>query len=171
VTHSSWRTATLEALTRAAYEVFRRSPSGPRRLLIRLITPNYTLGTVAVCEDADGRVLLVRSRQHAGWGLPGGLVQRGETPSDGLAREIAEELSIVVPSDRLSASPQHTVIDSATQHVTVVFAVALEGRPTVDGDEVLEARWFAEADLPRSLVHGTWESLKALGVVSSRALP
>lgn len=122
-----------------------------------------------MCEDADGRVLLVRSRQHAGWGLPGGLLQRGETPPEGLAREIAEELSIVVPAERLAASRQHTIIDSGTQQVTVVFAVALEGRPRVDGDEVLEARWFGEVDLP-TLVHGTRDSLEALGAVSPRAV-
>jgi ADP-ribose pyrophosphatase YjhB (NUDIX family) len=171
VTHSSWRTAALHAITRAAYEVFRRSPLGLRRLAIRLLTPNYTVGAVAVCEDAAGRVLLVRSRQHAGWGLPGGLVQRGEEPADGLSRELAEELSIAVPATSLTAMRQQTLIDTTAQQVTVVFAVALPGEPVVDGAEVMDAQWFAEPDLPRLLVRGTYESLAAVGAVSPRAQP
>lgn len=171
MTHSSWRTATFHSLTRAAYDVFRRSPITVRRLAIRLLTPNYTVGAVAVCEDREGRVLLVRSRQHHGWGLPGGLVQRGEEPVDGLARELAEEIGIVVPADVLATTRSHTVVDPSTQQVTVVFAVTLERRPAVDGTEVMEARWFAEPDLPTALVHGTYESLEAIGAVAPRAKP
>ena len=139
-----------------------------RRLLIKLLTPNYTVGAVAVCSDPDGRVLLVRSRQHAGWGLPGGLLQRGEEPADGLVRELAEELSLETSSDVLVNSRQHTVIDPTAQQVTVVFAVTLESRPEVDGDEVVEARWFAQSDLPTSLVRGTYESLESVGALKPR---
>ena len=167
--HSSWRTATLDAITRAAYEVFRRSPSGARRLVIRLLTPNYTVGAVAVCEDLDGRVLLVRSRQHAGWGLPGGLLRRGEEPIDAAARELAEELSIVIPVSELATGRTRTLVDPRTQQVTVVFAATLRSPPAVDGAEVMEARWFAEPDLPTAMVRGTYESLQALGVVKPRA--
>lgn len=167
--HSWWRTAALDVSTRAAYEVFRRSPVRVRRFLIRILTPNYTVGAVAVCEDAEGRVLLVRSRQHVGWGLPGGLVRRGEAPVDGLAREMAEELSIVVSPDDLAFQRRHTIVDPAAQQVTVVVAVTLRDRPVVDGAEVVEARWFAEADLPTPLVRGTYESLEITGVVQPSA--
>jgi len=169
VTHSWWRTVALESSTRAAYEVFRRSPAKVRRFLIRILTPNYTVGAVAVCEDAEGRVLLVRSRQNVGWGLPGGLVRRGEGPVDGLAREMAEELSIVVSAAGLASQPRHTLVDPAAQQVTVVVAVTLRDRPVVDGAEVVEARWFAEAELPTPLVRGTYESLEIIGAVQPRA--
>ena len=142
---------------------------GLRRLAIRLITPNYTVGAVAVCQDHDGRVLLVRSRQHAGWGLPGGLVQRGEEPVDGLSRELAEELAVDVSAATLATVRSHTIIDSNAQQVTVVFAVTLEDEPVVDGSEVMAAQWFAEPDLPTTLVRGTWESLESIGAIAPRA--
>jgi ADP-ribose pyrophosphatase YjhB (NUDIX family) len=149
--------------------VFRRSPLWARRLLIKVLTPNYTVGAVAVCVDPDNRMLLVRSRQHAGWGLPGGLLQRGEEPAEGLARELAEELSIEVSAEMLVDARQHTLVDPSAQQVTVVFAVTLESRPEVDGDEVVDARWFAESDLPTALVRGTYESLESIGALKPRA--
>ena len=148
--------------------MFRRSPWVIRRLVIRLLTPNYTVGAVAVCADPSGRVLLVRSRQHAGWGLPGGLVRRGEVPVDGLAREIEEELAIVLSPVELSMLPTETLIDVGTQQVTVVVAVTLQAQPVVDGNEVMEARWFAAHELPAALVRGTYESLELVGAVTSR---
>lgn len=114
-------------------------------------------------------MLLVRSRQHAGWGLPGGLVRRGEAPVDGLARELAEELAAVVSPDELAVARTQTLVDPVVQQVTVVFGITLSGEPVVDGAEVVEARWFAVADLPVALVRGTYESLEIIGAVPSRA--
>jgi hypothetical protein len=57
------------------------------------------------------------------------------------------------------------LIDAGTQQVTVVVAVALRAEPRVDGNEVMEARWFSAPDLPRNLVRGTYESLQLVGAV------
>jgi len=44
--------------------------------------------------DAAGRVLLVEPTYKDGWEIPGGFVRIGETPSEGAAREVEEELGI-----------------------------------------------------------------------------
>ena len=53
-----------------------------------------------ICEDGDGNVLLVRAAPHltvAGqWFLPGGGLDHGEDPVDGLRREFREETGLDV---------------------------------------------------------------------------
>src|SRR5688500_17988887 len=48
----------------------------------------------------DDRVILLRNERNE-WELPGGKRELGEAPEDCCAREILEELSIVVTVDRL----------------------------------------------------------------------
>ena len=47
-------------------------------------------------RDEDGRVLLCQLTYKREWDLPGGVVEVGEAPAAGLAREIHEELGVTV---------------------------------------------------------------------------
>jgi ADP-ribose pyrophosphatase YjhB (NUDIX family) len=47
-------------------------------------------------RDEDGRILLCRLTYKKEWDLPGGVVEVGEAPAAGLAREIREELGVEV---------------------------------------------------------------------------
>lgn len=52
-------------------------------------------------RDQDGRILLCRLTYKREWDLPGGVVEVGEAPAAGLAREIQEELGVAVTVGRL----------------------------------------------------------------------
>ncbi|MFG3756795.1 NUDIX domain-containing protein, partial [Klebsiella pneumoniae] len=55
-----------------------------------------TLGVRALVVDADGRVFLVQHSYVAGWHLPGGGVEVGETCNEALTRELWEEGQIEI---------------------------------------------------------------------------
>jgi 8-oxo-dGTP diphosphatase len=55
----------------------------------------------ALILDEDGQVLLVEPNYKDYWEIPGGLIEVGETPSQGCAREIAEELGLTRETGRL----------------------------------------------------------------------
>jgi 8-oxo-dGTP pyrophosphatase MutT (NUDIX family) len=53
-----------------------------------------TLGVRALVIDGQGRVFLVKHSYVAGWHLPGGGVETGETLLEALDRELMEEVNI-----------------------------------------------------------------------------
>lgn len=63
--------------------------------------PTPVLAAVIECTDREGQVLLARNAAWPGrfFGLITGFMEAGETPEDGIRREIAEETSLQV--DRL----------------------------------------------------------------------
>src|SRR5713226_1227398 len=61
-------------------------------------TRGLTLGVRAVVIDPQGRIFLVKHSYAAGWHLPGGGVEAGETLLEALARELAEEGNIEIRS-------------------------------------------------------------------------
>jgi ADP-ribose pyrophosphatase YjhB (NUDIX family) len=142
-------------LRRFGYGVFYTLPGPLRRRLVRLVVSKYIVGAVALVRDSEasgaGRLLLLRQPPGVGWSLPAGLLQRGERPIDGCARELAEESGLVLGSDELTPAVPNAVIHTRGQWVDVVFDAAVPASQAefqVDGAEVLEASWHRIDNLP-----------------------
>jgi len=52
-------------------------------------------GVKALVVTSAGRIVLVRHSYMPGWHLPGGGLKRGETPEQGMLRELGEEIGLL----------------------------------------------------------------------------
>jgi 8-oxo-dGTP diphosphatase len=130
--------------------VFRRLPRPVRRLVIRSFTPSYTVGAVLALQRSDGTLLMVEQRHSPGWALPGGLLHRGETPDEGLMREVEEEVGLRLDPAHLPLPV--AVLAPRVRRVDVVY-LSTDGdsytpRRGADRDEVKSVGWFALDALP-----------------------
>lgn len=75
---------------------WQRAPWWLRRWLIWQGTPKFIVGVAAICLNPQGEMLLLNHRFHPDfpWGFPGGWVDRGETPTAAVLREIDEETGL-----------------------------------------------------------------------------
>jgi len=65
--------------------------------------PTMYGAAAALFTDEQGRVLLVKPNYRDHWSLPGGILEHGEPPAAGCAREVAEELGLsITPGDLLT---------------------------------------------------------------------
>lgn len=74
-------------------------PTGSRDGFIAILNAGLPTKRVigqGLLRDTDGRVLLCELTYKKEWDLPGGVVEVGESPGEGLGREITEELGIEV---------------------------------------------------------------------------
>jgi ADP-ribose pyrophosphatase YjhB (NUDIX family) len=127
-----------------------------RETLFTRHTP-LTAGDAAVIDSA-GRILLMQRTDDHKWALPAGGLEVGETPVDGVLREVFEETGV-----RCQAVALVGVFDSrlcgyySRHHIYIITFLC---RPIGDipshfqGDETLDTGWFAEDALPEALHPG-----------------
>jgi len=98
---------------------------------------------VALVFDDSDRVLLVRKRGTEHFQLPGGKIEKGETPAAAACREVKEETKLDLEKESLlylgGASGRAMVEHEATVHAQV-FAGRKTGKASASA-EIEELRW------------------------------
>ena len=114
-----------------------------------------TLGVRGLVTNEAGEVLLIQHTYVAGWYMPGGGLERGETAEQAITRELIEEAGV-----RLTERPQLLSLHSnhvhfPGDHVLVYRAGAWEACEATSRGEIAEVRWFAPNALPETTTRGT----------------
>jgi ADP-ribose pyrophosphatase YjhB (NUDIX family) len=139
----------MRFLHRLLLNLYRRLPRKGRRWVVRTLAPTYTVGAMCIIERADGAVLLVRHSYRQRWGVPGGLLQRGEEATVGARREVREEVGLEV---ELLGEPA-VVVDALPQRVDLVYRARPVKAAELDAIaprsvEITETAWFPRTQLP-----------------------
>lgn len=116
-------------------------------------------GDAAVIDD-QGRILLIRRADNGKWAMPGGALEVGETPLEGVLREALEETGVPCQAVALVGVFDSRLCGTPSRHHLYQFLFlckpseqAKEGKPS-HAIEVLEARWFPENGLPENIDPG-----------------
>ena len=97
----------------------------------------------------DGRVLLLKGSRGLTkdrWTLPGGFIRFGESPTDGLIREIDEELGVRAEIRALLSARSKIGQHTQLHWIQFFYDVELSGEIRPNPDEIAEVRFFDLAE-------------------------
>jgi len=134
----------LEPLLRRGFHLYWRIARG------------MTLGVRGVVLDGDDKVFLVRHSYVAGWHLPGGGVEVGETFLEALRRELVEEGRIELTGEPVLHGLFFNGHVSRRDHVAVyVVRQFRQDRLPEPNHEIVECGFYDAAALPAETTRGT----------------
>lgn len=110
--------------------------------------------------------LLRNTRKHAGtWGLVGGKLNPGEIPTEGLFREINEELTTRLDAQKTIPIETFTSDNGGFVYHTFMIIVEDEFVPILN-DEHRGYCWVRIEDHPKPLHPGVWRSFNFKSILS-----
>ncbi|MDQ1627550.1 MAG: hypothetical protein QOI54_1294 [Actinomycetota bacterium] len=83
--------------------------------------PRKVTAACALITNASGQVLLVKPTYKAGWEVPGGCVEDGESARAACGREVAEELGVQLAIGRLLVVEHQTAPDDTGDSIMFVY--------------------------------------------------
>jgi ADP-ribose pyrophosphatase YjhB (NUDIX family) len=92
----------------------------------------------AIIEIDGGIVLIKRKNPPAGWAIPGGFVDYGETLEEAVCREMEEETGLNVNLSRQFHTYSDPKRDPRHHTISTIFIATASGEPNA-GDDAKEA--------------------------------
>ncbi len=125
-------------------------------------------GAVVLLIDQEGRILLQERKPKRVWGLPGGIMELGESFEETARREVLEEAGLTVGDLELiglfSGKDNYMVCPNGDEvyAVTAVYlAHSFFGELCIDYTESLDMRFFALNNLPTHLSRTARRAIEA----------
>jgi 8-oxo-dGTP pyrophosphatase MutT (NUDIX family) len=138
----------LEPLMRASFHTYWRFSRG------------LTVGVRGLVLDGEGRVFLVKHSYVAGWHLPGGGVEKGETLLAALARELREEGNIELNGTPVLHAIYFNRRMSSRDHVALYVVRSFQQpAPPRPNHEIVAHGFFGPQSLPAGTSRATRERI------------
>ena len=114
----------------------------------------HSVSVAGAVIDDEGRFLAIQRRDNGKWEIPGGILELGETPEEGVVREVLEEtgwqpgsltaLTSYHPTNGLSDQRFHVFLAAGATHI---------GEPT-DPSESERIEWVPLDEVRRIVTSG-----------------
>jgi 8-oxo-dGTP diphosphatase len=118
---------------------------------------------LAALVRRDNKVLLGKRKNAYGESLyagPGGHLEFGESPEEGIAREVKEEIGANVTSCNFFDLVSN-VFDNGRHYITLYYEITIDSEPTLCEPEKCEGwEWFEINLLPENLFQTLQDILK-----------
>ncbi len=133
---------------------------GDLRLLIGNKAINLVATAVIVVNELNEILLQKRSEPYGSWGIPGGLIELGESTESAGKREVFEETGVVVEDLKLigvfsGEEDNYIKLQNGDEYYVVLVAYytkCFTGTLCADGDETLDCRFFDISQIPDKLL-------------------
>jgi ADP-ribose pyrophosphatase YjhB (NUDIX family) len=113
--------------------------------------------TVIIINEFD-HILLVQ-HENGTWGVPGGLMELGESVEESAKREVKEEINLDIGRLDLlgvfSGKELFTELRNGDQYYNVIIAYITkeyDGEIKCDGKEILDAKFYDTVNLPENTI-------------------
>ncbi len=116
----------------------------------------FKIGVVAIIFDDRKQVLLCHRRDYDRWNLPGGGLEHGESPWEGVVREVKEEVGLEVEVERLAG------VYSKPEKNEIVFSFAckITGGKISTSNEADLVKYFPVGEIPKNISPKQVERIK-----------
>ena len=147
------------------FQIWRRLSGRLQWFTLWLFNSKFMVSVSGVILDEMDRILLQRHRHwvYDVWGLPGGIVEGGETLEDAITREVREETGLAISDIQLIK-----IVSGYRIRMEVYFQARLDPNNGVQKiklqqKEVIEARFFSLDELPENMLSMQREVVNIVG--------
>lgn len=109
--------------------------------------PLFSVGAFGIILDEEKKILLCHRTDKDMWNLPGGVVEHGESPWEGVVREVEEETGLTVKADKLLGVYSKPDEDD----VVFLFGCVVTGGSLRLNNEADKLQYFDTEALPKNL--------------------